>query len=100
MITVPWNTSPEQLPQIIKSNFPKIDDSSDQIVCSKEYNTIDDECGYFYGTIHKITRQPSGYGIFKTKSGWIIIGRVQNGRFAPEKCASLNFDLMEATTST
>ncbi len=57
-ITVPWNVYAVNLPQQCLKNvfpsFPRIDDISDDFVCKRIRATIENEEGYFYGSVHKM----------------------------------------------
>ena len=56
-----------------KNVFPRIDAISDDFVCKRIGAKIEDEEGYFYGSVSKKLDQPSGYGVFVTEE-WIHCG--------------------------
>ena len=56
-----------------KNVFPKIDDITDEFVCKRIGASIENEDGYFYGSVSKQLDQPFGYGVFVT-SEWIHCG--------------------------
>ncbi len=53
-ITVPWNVYAVNLPPIKEKNvFPKIDDITGDFVCKRIEATIENEEGYFHGSVGK-----------------------------------------------
>ena len=89
-ITVPWNVPRIQLPHKCAKKFiPKIDDITDDFVCKRIESTIENEVGFFYGSVSIQTEQPSGYGVFVTDE-WIHCGEVLDGAFSGSGKVSMN----------
>ena len=64
------------MPKQVKNIFPKIDEITEEFDCKKTQANIENEEGYFYGSVSKQTGLPSGEGVFVTANGWVHCGVV------------------------
>ena len=87
MITVPWNLTCIRIPQT-RNIFPKIDQVGADSLCERTQAAIEDEVGYFYGSVYKHNKMPSGYGVFVTDN-WIHCGKVEVDSFASGRKVSV-----------